>query len=76
MYAAWCCVVLQALLVDPAHHSLLLQLVTAWPHNCFHPTALIDAIAQRMLRCGLSGLKLLLTCVVLLAAGDDYADHC
>eukprot|EP00775_Hariotina_reticulata_P006761 gene6761-6978_t len=44
--------VLQALLVDPAHHSLLLQLVTAWPHSCFHPTALIDSIAQRMQRSG------------------------
>lgn len=40
----------QALLVDPAHHGLLLSLVSAWPASCFHPTALIDAIAQRMQR--------------------------
>ncbi|WIA39313.1 hypothetical protein OEZ86_005428 [Tetradesmus obliquus] len=44
--------VLQALLVDPAHHGLLLSLVSAWPASCFHPTALIDAIAQRMQRPG------------------------
>jgi hypothetical protein len=42
--------ILQALLVDPAHHGLLLSLVQAWPASCFHPTALIDAIAQRMQR--------------------------
>lgn len=43
---------LQALLADPVHHGQLLQLVQTWPHSCFHPTALIDAIATRMQRYG------------------------
>jgi hypothetical protein len=41
---------LQALLVDPSHHSELLGLVSSWPHSIFHPTKLIDTIAQRMQR--------------------------
>lgn len=44
--------ILNALLLAPDNHALLLELLQAWPNNIYSPTAAIDAIAQRMKRPG------------------------